>query len=38
MMIICMTFRVLLSDINITRSYINEKLIVMIVDINFSNI
>ncbi len=38
MMIICMTFQVFLSGINITRGQINEKLIVMIVDINFSNI
>ena len=32
------TFRVLLSDINIAHSNKNEKLIVLIVDINFLNI
>ena len=36
--IIFMTFAVLLSDINIPRNYINEKLIVMMIDINFLNI
>lgn len=33
-----MTFAVLLSDINITRYDINEKLIVVMIDINFLNI
>ncbi len=37
MMIICMTFQVFLSDINIAHCCINEKLIVMMVDINFLN-
>ena len=32
------TFRVLLSDINIAHNNKNEKLIVLIVDINFLNI
>ena len=32
------TFRVLLSDINIAHNNKNEKLIVLIVDINFFNI
>ena len=32
------TFRVLLSDINIAHNSKNEKLIVLIVDINFLNI
>ena len=35
---ISMTFAVLLSDINIAQPHINEKLIVMMIDINFLNI
>lgn len=33
-----MTFAVLLSDINIARYDINEKLMFMMIDINFLNI
>ena len=33
-----MTFAVLLSDINIAHYYMNEKLMAMMIDINFLNI